>query len=356
MITSFIGFLNTILNSNKYISATLILILFFFLAKLVVKVIEKIFMRLAAKTKTKVDDDIVLALRNPASLLILLVGFKLFFVELWSVYGFQRYVDFTLDSVIIMVTIFTGVKILNIMIEGWGLIWAQRTKSSLDDQLLRLLHQVVTGIAYVFGVLWILSIWGIEIGPLLAGLGIGGLAIAFALQPTLANIFGGVSLILDKTIKVGDVVKLSSGESGAVYDIGIRSTRIKTWTNQILVIPNSKLVDSMVINYNQPDRTIRIDLLFGVAYGSNIDKVVKIAMDTLKGEKFVLKDPAAKCWFMNMADSALEFKMMFYVDDLSNKWTTHQSVIKKLYNALNKNKINIPFPQREIWVHNVKKK
>lgn len=355
-IESFILTMQNVLASNKYIYAVVILIIFFILSKLVVKILEKIFMRFAKKTKTTVDDDIVNAIRNPVSLLIILVGLKLFFTELWSSYFFERYINFTLESMIIIVFIVTIIKVVNIIIEGWGLVLAKRTKSHLDDQLIKLLHQIVIVIAYIFAFLWVLSIWGIKVGPMLAGLGIGGLAIAFALQPTLSNIFGGITLILDKAIKPGDMVKLESGDSGKIYDIGLRSTRIRTWNNEILIVPNSKLVDSKVTNFNQPDQTIRLVIDFGVAYGSNIEKVQKIALDCLKKEKYILKEPAPFCWFMDMGESALKFTLKFYVDDLSNKWSTHQSVIKKLYNSLNKAKITIPFPQTEVWLHNVKKK
>jgi len=351
---SFIDATRELLATNNYIYATLVLVIFIILAKLFVKILEKIFLRLAKKTKTTVDDEIITAIQNPISILILLVGLKIFFTELWSAYSFEKYINFTLESMIIVVFIVTIVRVVNIIIQGWGLVWAKRTKSHLDDQLLKLLHQVATVIVYVLGFLWVLAVWGVAITPLLAGLGIGGLAIAFALQPTLANIFGGISLILDKAIKVGDIVRLDSGESGKIYDVGLRSTRIKTWKNEILIVPNSKLVNSSVTNYNQPDQTIRVEIDFSVAYGSNIDKVKKLAMNCLKGEKSILKEPGPFCWFMKMADSGLEYTLKFYIDDISNRWPTQQSVITKLYNGLNKAKISIPFPQREVWVHNMK--
>ena len=344
-----------LMTGNVYISAIFILIVFFVLSKLVIAVIERIVLKLTAKTKTDVDDNIVKAINRPLSLLILLFGFKIFFLQIWSNYSIINYVNYAIISIMVLIGVKTFNKVIDIIMVGWGQEWAKKTKSHLDDQLVNLVHQFSTVILYILAMLWILSIWGIEIGPLLAGLGIGGLAIAFALQPTLANIFGGISLILDKTIKVGDIVKLDSGESGIVFDIGLRSTRVKTWTSEILIIPNSKLVDSKVINFNQPDRTIRIDIKFGVAYGSKIDKVKKLALDCTKKEEHVLKDPAPGVLFLDMGDSSLNFLLKVYVDDLSNKWDTHQSIIEKLYNSLNKAKISIPFPQRELWVHNLKK-
>ena len=122
-----------------------------------------------------------------------------------------------------------------------------------------------------------------------------------------------------------------------------------------MIIPNGKLVDSRVTNFNQPDQTVRIDILFGVEYGSPIEKVKKLALSCVNGQKNVLKDNEPSIIFTEMADSALNFKLMFYVDDLSNKWDLHQRVITKLYDTLNKNKIGIPFPQREVWMHQVRR-
>jgi small-conductance mechanosensitive channel len=348
--------LRTIMDYNKYLSAGIILLVFFIISKLVVYIIQRFFLRLAFKTETTADERIIELIKSPISLAILLFGFNLFFIELWVDYPFEIYVRNTINSVLVIVFIMTFLKVIDIIIEEWSNNWSKKTKAKIDNQIIKLLHQITTVLGYVFSMLWILSLWGVKVGPLLAGLGIGGLAIAFALQPTLANIFGGVSLILDKSIKVGDVVKLSSGESGSVYDIGIRSTRIKTWTNEILIIPNSVLVISMLTNFNQPNRVVRTDIPFGVAYGSNIDKVKKLALSCLKGEEHILDDPASSVMFLEMADSSLNFQLRFFVDDLSEKWPTHQRVIEKLYNLLNKNKINIPFPQRELWVHNIKKK
>jgi small-conductance mechanosensitive channel len=344
-----------IMSINKYLSAVLIFLIFFIASKLIVYIIQKFFLKLALKTKTEVDVKIIEAIQHPISIGLILVGTNLFFLELMSDYAFETYIKQTINSVLIIIFVTTLLKVIDIIIEEWSNNWSKKTKAKIDNQIIKLLHQISTLLGYIFGVLWVLSVWGVKVGPLLAGLGIGGIAIAFALQPTLANIFGGISLILDKSIKVGDVVKLSSGDSGSVYDIGIRSTRIKTWTNEILIIPNSVLVSSTLTNFNQPNRVVRADIPFGVAYGSNIQKVKKLALDCVKGEEHVLPDPAPSVMFLEMADSSLNFQLRFFVDDLSDKWPTHQRVIEKLYNTLNKNKVNIPFPQRELWVHNVKK-
>jgi len=214
--------------------------------------------------------------------------------------------------------------------------------------LINLSAKLLKIVAMILGVIFILDIWGVEVGPLVASLGIVGLALAFGLQNTLGNVFGGVSLILDKAYKKGDMIQLDS-KIGTVYEIGLRSTKIKTFDNEILVIPNDKLANNIVENYNLPDPTIRVNIEFGVEYGSNPDAVKKLALDIVKKTKNVLNDPEASIFFTEMGESSLNFKLMFYVDDLKNKWETHQSVITELYNTLNKNKIGIPFPTRTVY-------
>jgi small-conductance mechanosensitive channel len=340
---------------NKYLTALVMLAFFFLLAKLAYIVAEKIFLKIASKTETEFDDKLVRILRNPTSLLIFLIGFKMTFMELFSALSFEIYLEHVLDSIIAITVALTGIKVVNLVVDEFLLRKVAKLGSQANSQLFKLVHNFVVVIAYIVLFITILAIWGVQIGPFLAGLGLGGLAVALALQPTLANIFGGIALILDRTIKTGDVVKLDSGEMGEVYDIGLRSTRIKTPTNEVISIPNGKLVDSRIINSSVPDRTIRIDIDFGVAYGSKIDKVKKLALSCLNGDKRILNDPKPDVLFLQMADSSLNFRLMFYIHDLKDKWELHQLVIERLYNSLNKNKINIPFPQRELWVHNLKK-
>ncbi|MFT4303102.1 MAG: mechanosensitive ion channel family protein [Candidatus Woesearchaeota archaeon] len=349
----FIGIKN-FLSINPYLEAIVYLAVFFILSKLIIYVFEKVFMRLAAKTETTLDDDIVAIMNKPLSWIIFLFGVKLFFVSLWEHNSWVVYLISFINSLMIIFAISTVISIADLVIDYFAKKWASK-HTKLDRQLIKLGHQFLLFIGWVVGILLVLSAWGIQIGPLLAGLGIGGLAIAFALQPTLANLFGGVSLILDKSIKVDDVIKLDSGESGKVVDIGLRSTRLLTWTRETLIVPNSKLVDSKIFNFNQPDNVVRVDIEFGVAYGSDIEKVKKLALACTKKQEHILDDPAPSVMFLEMADSSLNFALRFFVDDLSHKWPTHQIVFTKLYNTLNKNKINIPFPQRELWVHNLKK-
>ncbi|MFT7615513.1 MAG: small-conductance mechanosensitive channel, partial [Candidatus Woesearchaeota archaeon] len=194
---------------------------------------------------------------------------------------------------------------------------------------------------------YILSVWGVNITPFLTGLGIAGLAVALALQPVLANVFSGVAVVLDKTIQVGDVIFLDSVK-GTIYKIGLRSTQVKTFDNEIFVVPNTKIADGIVQNIALPNEEARGSVPFGVAYGTDITKVQKIVLKEIKKIEHVLTEPAPAVRFMNMGDSALDFKAFFYVDSYKNRFVASEKIRTAIYNSLNKAKIEIPFPQVDV--------
>lgn len=343
------------LQGNKYLYAFSIFLGFFLLSEAIVIIIEKIVMKFVSKTNSELDDKLIHKINKPLSILLLLFGIRLGTIVLELNDIITKYSDMVLMSIIAVIGTYIIVAIASTALAFWGEKYAKKTKSDIDDHIVNLGAKFFKVLGFVIAVLLVMSVWGIEIGPLLAGLGIGGIAVAFALQSTLGNIFGGISLILDKTFKVGDIVKLESGQSGTIYDVGLRATKVKTWDNDIVTVPNGKLADSIIQNVSQPNPQIRATIPFGVAYGSDPTKVKKVVLKELKKIEHVMDDPAPWVWFMEMADSALNFQAFFYVDDLSNKWPTQQIAIEKIYKALKKAKISIPFPQMDVHLDVPKK-
>ena len=190
---------------------------------------------------------------------------------------------------------------------------------------------------------------------MLASLGIAGVAVAFALQNTLGNIFGGISLILDKSIKIGDKIRLDNDAMGIVLDVGLRSTKIRTWDNELITIPNGKMADSRILNFMQPDLTVRGAIEFGVEYGSDPAKVRKVVLDAISKIPRVLKDPEPKVLMMEMSDFALKFKAFFWVDNFDLKFDTKSAATEEIYKSLGKAGIGIPFPTRTIYIKEEKK-
>jgi small-conductance mechanosensitive channel len=200
----------------------------------------------------------------------------------------------------------------------------------------------------ILGFIWILSIWGVDIGPFLASLGIAGFVIGFAMQDSLKNIFGGIGLILDQTLQVGDRVSLEGGELGLVDTITIRSTKIRTFDNEIITIPNGRLSGMKIRNFTQPNARLRVVINFSTAYGSSTDKVKEVVVSAIKKIGGIREEPTADAIMVGMADSGLDWQARFWVDEQSTAFTKKLEALDIIYKALNKNNIEIPFPTRTV--------
>lgn len=335
---------------NVYLFAVLTIVSFWIISHVVILFMEKVVLSITKRTKTDVDTKIAKAITKPLSFIMLMIGFIIAMDVIINNQTAAGHVRMSFISIIILAVAFSLAKILSIIIESWGRTLAAKTKSDLDDQLILLLNKFQRVVVFILAVLMILQMWGVEIGPLLASLGIAGIAVAFALQTTLGNIFGGISLILDKAIRVGDVIKLADGTYGRVIEVGFRSTRVRTWSNELMIIPNGELANMRIQNYILPDEKCRVDVSFGVAYGTDVGEVESVAFKVLNNFSHILKDPKPECTFDEMADSSLNFTLRFWVPDFSYRYNTSLEVRKALYNALNDNEIDIPFPTRTVYL------
>lgn len=346
---NFQTFLNVIWKTH-YLKAAAIFILAYIIMQILLLIFENVFSKLAKKTKTQVDDLIVERARLPLAFLVMILGARLASEALQFNEKINITVERIFSSIIVLVIVHVIIVIFDILINNWGRKLAAKTKSTIDDDLLTLFHRFAKILLYLIAILYIMNIWGIQIGPLLASMGIAGIAIAFALQSTLGNIFGGVALIMDKALRIGDVVELDDGTVGTVQKVSLRSTRIKTWDNELVTIPNGKLADSKITNWYMPDKRVRINIPFGVEYGSNPDKVKKVVMDLIKKDKTALKDPEPYILFTEMADFSLNFVARFWIEDISEKIFVKDRLTTAIYKALNKHRIGIPFPTRTVYI------
>ncbi|HLC97077.1 MAG TPA: mechanosensitive ion channel family protein [Candidatus Nanoarchaeia archaeon] len=346
--------LPAILTFNKYLHSAIILVVFYLVTRFILWVIERYIMALARKTKTDIDDRLLAKMNGPLSMLILLGGIRLAMLPLQFTDEVISIMSEIIFSIMIGVVVFTVLGIIDIIADHFGKK-AHAGDSKIDEQLVMLSKRFGKLIAVIAGFLFILSVWKVEVGPFLASLGIAGLAVAFALQETLGNIFGGISLILDRSVKVGDIIKIESGEIGTVFDVGLRATRIKTFDNEIIIVPNGKMANSQIQNLVLPDPSIRVTVDFGVQYGADPEFIKALAVDEVQKIKCVMPEPAPWILFKEMGDNALLFSIKFWVDDLSKKWEAHQEAMTRIYRRLYKEDIGIPFPQRTVWMHNAGK-
>jgi MscS family membrane protein len=186
-------------------------------------------------------------------------------------------------------------------------------------------------------------------------LGVAGIVLGFALQSTIANIFGGIQLIIDQSFRKGDMIKAGTDILGIVQDVGIRSTRVLTPDNELLIIPNGQLSNMVVQNFAQPGPKARVIVDFSVEYGADVKKVKEIIEKELSKLKDVLTpsknpDTYLDVVFVQMAESSLNFQARFFVDHYNKRLIMKDEATNIIYETLRKNKIGIPFPTRIIYM------
>ena len=334
----------------SYLIAMFILVLSFVAAQITNFLFNKVFKVLAAKTKNKTDDKIMKILDTPIFYSVVLFGAyqSFIYVEILSKYSG----DFAkiIKSLAIIIWVCAIAKLAQVLISEVGFKFAAKTKSTLDDEMMPLFKKLSGIIIFFAGIIVILGIWNIDITPLLASAGIAGFVIAFAAKDTLSHLFGGISMYFDRPFKVGDRVQLDSGEIGDVLEIGIRSTRVKTFDETVVVIPNSIIANSKIINYNQPESKIKVKIKIGVAYGSDIKKVKKTLLNIANKIEGVEKDPAPAVYFSNLGDYALEFLIVLWVDSPGHQFAAKTKINEEVYNKFNEEGILIPFPTQSVYL------
>ena len=331
--------------ANDYLRAFLVFVIFFFAIRVVIFIIEKIALRLTKKTKTDLDDQLLKRSSMPITALALLISLRITFEEVVLSGGISSALNSLVYSLMVIFLAILAYVIVDVLVISSLKVLTRKTKSKIDDSIITLFHSALNIALIVISLLYILQLWGIEITPLLATLGVAGLAVALALQPILSNIFSGASIILDQSVRSQDLVYLGDGTKGKVEKVGLRSTRIRTFDNELVIIPNNKLADSTIQNVALPEPKTRVVIPFSVAYGSKIDEVKKLIKKEVESIELVSKTEDVVIRFIEMADSSLNFNVYFYVDSFENRANATDEANTRIYNALNKANIGIPFQQ-----------
>lgn len=202
------------------------------------------------------------------------------------------------------------------------------------------------------GTLIILDTLAISITPIIASLGITSLAVALALQPTLSNFFSGIQLVIDKPMRVGDFIELDSGEQGFVEKIGWRSTWIKMLPNNIVIMPNSKLSDSKIINYYYPEKELSVPVEVSVHYDSDLEFVERVTLEVAKeiliSHEWGIDDYDTFVLFHTFDSSSINFTVMLRAQEYFNRFFIKSAFIKALHKRYAEEGIVIPYPIRAI--------
>ena len=335
---------NSILN---WVTAVGILILSFVVVKMLYWIFSNVIRRLTSKTKTNLDDVLIDKLEKPLTYLVLILGYWISIHYL----VFKVNVELVLENVayFLLVIDFTAIlsRIVDALITEIIMPISEKSDSSFDNQLIPVIQKGVRSIIWILGIIIGLDNIGFDITAMIAGLGIGGLALALAAQDSVKNIFAGIMIFLDKPFRIKDRIQVD-GFDGIVEEVGLRSTRLRTLEGRIVTIPNSRFTDNSVTNVtSQP--TLKVKLNLGLTYDTDevqMQKAIDILEDIVKNQEAITDDYAAG--FNGFGDFSLNILFIYYVKPDSHWLDTQTLVNKEILRRFNKEGLEFAFPTQTI--------
>ncbi len=265
------------------------------------------------------------------------------------------YVRGSIFTAMILIVAFGIKRILSTTVEFTISHASKRGLIGLSRDMTNVINNLIDIVIVAVSILAIFAVWGVSIGPFITSMGIVGAAVAFAAQATISNFFSGLIIFFDKRIRVGDYVEFK-GISGVVEEIRTMSTRIRTWDNTLVTVPNSDIVNNPVEDRHLPKIKKKIKIKFSFVYGTNIEKAKKVIIDTVKKIKKVSKDPAPSVYLVELGDYSVKLMLIAYVDSVEDVWSTKCEINEKVYNACRKAKLEFAFPTQTIKLKNYKSK
>ncbi|MFF5859200.1 mechanosensitive ion channel family protein [Streptomyces sp. NPDC012751] len=300
----------------------------------------------AKRTRWSGDDVIVDALRSVVPWAAIAGGAAVATAVLPLTRTVQHHINQVLQVWLIAVVTFSAARVIA------GLVRSVTHSRSGVAGSATIFVNITRVLVLAIGFLIVLQTLGVSIAPLLTALGVGGLAVALALQDTLANLFAGIHILASKTVQPGDYIRLSSGEEGYVVDINWRQTTVRQLSNNLVVIPNGQLAKSNMTNFTQPEQTLTVLVQVGVGYDSDLEQVERVTAEVVAE---VMADvagadpdhePAIR--FHTFGDSRIGFTVILGVGEFSDQFRIKHEFIKRLHRRYRAEGIRIPPPARTV--------
>ena len=317
------------------------------------KLIFPLIVRFTHRTPTDLDSRLVKSVRWPTTLGFVVLGAYLAFtVPLDLTESQQSQVDTVGQALGVMIVITVVVGLLSNAIDWYLASLATSATRVVDLRLLPLIRRVGGVIIYAIGGLLLMDVLGINISPLIAGLGLGGLAVALAIQPTLANLFAGTYVMTEGVIATGDYIQLENGLKGYVVEVGWRSTRIRDWRNNLVVVPNSKFAETIITNFQQPTNAVNVYFECGTSYDSDLYRVEEICLEVMDtvvdSHPMAVKEYGKYFAFDNFGDSNVNFWLFVQATDRWGSFVVQSDMMKLLHKRFQEEGIVINYPVRTL--------
>jgi len=303
---------------------------------------------LTSKTKLRFDDVLIRSLKSSVVIWCLLLGI---YIALNFISLPERILALT-QKILLVLVLFSVFLFLTRFLGDLVQIYEDKIRGVLPGA--SIFKNLIKGFVLVIGFLMILHTIGISITPLITTLGIGGLAVALALQDTLANLFAGLHLVATKKVRPGDYIKTETGEEGYVTDITWRDTTIRQLPNNIVIIPNSKLASAIVTNYYFPEKQLAVLVQVGVSYDSDLEKVEKV---TIEVAKEVMQEVSGGVPEFNpfiryhtFDDFSINFTVILKAKEFVDQYLVKHEFVKRLKKRYDQEGIEIPFPIRTVFL------
>jgi len=309
--------------------------------------------RLTNHTPTELDDTIIRAVRLPINVGIVILGVYLSLTLTLNLPdGVQHGIDLGARAIgVLLFVILVGRVFSRVM--DWAIAEQdKREHHAVDTRLLLMLRRVLVGLIYALGLLLVINTLGIPISPLIAGLGLGGVAVALAIQPTLSNLFAGTYVMTEGVVSPGDYIEMEGGVAGYVLEVGWRSTRLRTWGNNLVVVPNARFAETIITNYYEPTPPVNVYLTCGVSYSSDLARVEAVSMDVmnrvLSTSTHGVQEYGAYFGFENFGESNVDFWLFVQARNRLASFELRSELINELHRRFDEESIVINYPVRAI--------
>lgn len=316
---------------------------------LIRNILFKFLHRWAERTQTDLDDIVIGAVRLPSFFWCLILGI---YVGVGASNLSPRLMGYSNKILAVLIIVSMALAAANILARVF-IAYARR--SAVEIPATGLTQGLIKLVVLVIGFTILLGSLGVSITPVVTALGVGGIAVALALQSSLSNLVSGIHILLEKPVRVGDYVKLEGGEEGYVEDIGWRTTRIRKLQNNMVIIPNSKLVESIITNFYLPEKEMALLIEIGVSYDSDPDHVERVLIEEAKeAAKYVpglLAEPEPFVRFIpGFQDFSLNFTLICRVREFVDQYLAQHEIRKRLFKRFKREGIEIPFPIRTVYL------
>ncbi len=345
----YMTYLHAYIGDNPIVNFIVVILLTIVFAQIVAYTLVFLSKTLVYKTKTDLDDKILNLFRKPIFLTIVFTGTYLAFGASFPQSHFVVFSLVILKTLLIWLWAVFLVRLIKVILRHCETL---ETVKLITTQTVKLFSNISVALIWIFAGYFMFIVWGVNVTAWLASAGVVGIAIGFAAKDTLANLISGVFILTDAPFKIGDYILLDNGERGKVMDIGMRSTRIQTVGGMEVTIPNATIGGAMLTNESGgPSGTsFCIKIPFGVAYGTDIDKMEKIVHDIVRKNDNTLNDPAPSVRFLLFGASSLDYMLYVWVKDSTKKGVAIHEINRAIYTEFNKNDIEIPYTKQEVYI------